>query len=152
MKFVGMFVLLGVVLYTTPSAKSEEERDKLNGTWVLQTGIEGNPDSLWSFISAGEMLHVIQVDSGKKIADFKCDTSGVGCHVKIAGKKVTVAMWFNGPKLMQMVTNGSGVSERSFKPVSQGKGMVMELIPIIPAGSRETSQYKRLQLSLQGKK
>ena len=152
MKVIGMWVFLWVGLYAIPSANAEGDRNKLNGTWAQQAGTESNPASLWTFSPDGDAMHVIQTDGGKKIADFKCDTKGVGCDVKIAGKKVTLAMWFNGAKLIQMETSGSDVTERSFAILSNGDAMEMEIIPIVPSGKKETFEYKRVQLSAQEKR
>src|SRR5579871_6772086 len=145
MKLIGVTGLLLLLLGTSSNANTEGDRDKLNGSWAAQGEAENGPASLWTFSTNGDEMHIIQTDGGQKIADFKCDTRGGGCEVKIAGKKAMVSMWFNGSKLMQMETKGSDVIERSFAILPRGEVMEMEFIPIVPSGKKETFQYKRVQ-------
>ncbi len=147
MKLVGMTGLLVLLLSSVSNAGAESDRDKLNGSWVQQ----GEAENSWTLNADGDNMHVTQTDGGKKIADFRCDTRGASCDVKISGKKAMVSMWFNGSKLLQMETNGSDVIERSFTILAEGDVMEVEIIPIVPGGKKETLQYKRALLSAQGK-
>jgi hypothetical protein len=71
----------------------------------------------------------------------------VSCDVKTAGKKATVSLWFNGPRLVEMETKGSDVVKRRFTILPQGDVMEMEVIPIVPSGKTESVQFKRAQLT-----
>jgi hypothetical protein len=146
MKLIGMTGFL-VLLCAVSKADAESDRDKLNGSWVEQ----GEAENSWTLNADGKTMHITETERGTKIADFKCDTQGAGCEVKIAGKKVMVSMWFNDSKLMQIETRGSDVLERSFAILSQGDVMEMKIIPVAPTGKIETFQYKRAPLSAQGK-
>lgn len=147
MKLIGMTGLLVLLLSSVSRADAENERDKFNGSWVQQSEAENS----WTLNADGDNMHVTQTDGGKKIADFKCDSRGAGCDVKISGKKAMVSMWFNGSKLMQMETSGSEVIERSFTILTQGDVLEVEITPIVPGGKKETLQYRRTALSAQGK-
>ena len=142
-----LVVLFGVFSY----AKAETARDKLNGSWAQEGETLNSPASAWSFGAYGDNMRVTQTEGGKKIAEFKCDTKGAGCEVKIDGKKVILAMWFNGEKLVQMETKGSDVVERTFAILPEGDVMEVTINPIVPIGKTETIQYKRVQPSAQGK-
>ena len=147
MKLIGRAGFLVLLLSSVSYAGAENDRDKLNGSWVQQ----GEAENSWTLNADGDNMHVTQTDGGKKIADFKCDTRGAGCDVKISGKKAMVSMWFNGSKLTQMETSGSEVIERSFTILAQGDVMEVEIIPIVPGGKKETFRYKRTTLSAQEK-
>jgi hypothetical protein len=138
-------------LSSVSNAGAESDRDKLDGSWVQQGESENSPASLWTFRSDGDAMHVTQTDGGQKITDFKCDTRGAGCDVKISGKKAMVSMWFNGSTLMQIETRGSDVLERSFAILAQGDVMEMNVVPIVPTGKIQTFQFRRAPLSAQGK-
>jgi hypothetical protein len=66
---------------------------------------------------------------------------------KVFGHDVTISLYFNGPKLVEMETRGSEVLKRQFGLVAQGDGMQVELIPIVSDGKPDTQQFKRTQLS-----
>jgi hypothetical protein len=129
-------------------AADNGDRDKLFLSWVES----GNSSaSTWTFSGNGDSFHVTQLDGTAKIADYPCQADGKQCTVKLAGKKAEVSMWFNGPKLVLLETQGPIVVKRRFAVLEQGDTMEMELIPIVPGGKTETIQFKRVVLSTQGR-
>jgi hypothetical protein len=68
---------------------------------------------------------------------------------EIAGKKATVSVWFNGPKLVQLETQGASVVKRRFAALPQGEAIEVKTIPIVPDGNGETVRFKREQVSAQ---
>lgn len=129
-------------------AADNGDRDKLFGSWV-ETG--NSASSTWTFAGTGDSFHVTQVDGTAKVADYPCEADGKQCAVKLAGKKAEVSMYFNGPKLVLLETQGPTVVKRRFAVLEQGDTMEMEVIPIVPGGKTETVQFKRVALSAQGK-
>jgi len=161
MKFVGKLIVrliwiaggLAMMLGSASNAKAAGDRDKLNGSWAPRSS--ANPGEtraqLWTFRAEGSVLHVIETDGEKKIADFMCDTKSGGCEVKIDGKRTMVYLWFDGSRLMEIETRTSETLERSFTILPEGDAMEMKIIPLVLNGKIETFQYKRVQLSAQSK-
>ena len=147
MKPVHLTVILLLSLGAAAPADDQSDRQKLIGSWELQGTAENTSSSSWSFSPAKDSIRVTQREGGNKVADFACGTAGTSCEVKTAGKKATVSMWFNGPRLVEMETKGSDVVKRRFKILPQGDVMEMEVIPIVPSGKTETFQFKRAQLA-----
>jgi hypothetical protein len=129
----------------------QSDREKLIGSWELQGAPGDGTPSGWIFSEQGSSLGVTQLEGTRKIANFECGVDGVSCEIKESGNKVKVSFWFNGPKLVQLETKGSGVVKRRFAIVSQADVMDMEVIPIVPSGKTETFRFKRVQPSALGK-
>ena len=135
---------IGVLFAATASADNVD-REKLAGSWEIQgTAPESNAVTGWTFKLQGNSFHVTEREGDKAVANFECNTEGTPCEVKTGGKKATISMWFNGPKLVQMETKGSDVVKRRFGILPKGDVLEMELIPIVPSGKSETYQYKRI--------
>ncbi len=131
---------LSVLLCGMATADDVGDRAKLEGSWRLESAsAEAGP--AWSFIRQGDSLQVTEIENGNKIADFKCPTDGKSCDVKVSGKKATVSFWYNGPKLVELETQGSDVLERRFVPGDDS--MEVEVMPMVPSGKLETTKFKR---------
>jgi hypothetical protein len=137
---LGLLLLLGV----TGFAGDDGDRDKLVGSWV-EAG--KGAASGWTFVRKGDSFEITQFQGATVLSDYRCATDGKECEVKISGKKAAISMWFNGPKLVQMETEGSNVVKRRFEALPQGDGMELEIIPIVPGGKTETIQFKRAPAS-----
>jgi hypothetical protein len=144
-------VALGLLVGLSVLADDKADREKLIGSWQPQVASSGASGAGWTFVSKGNSLEVTELDGEKKIARFECSTDGTGCEIKTGGKKATISMWFNGPKLVQMETRGSDVVKRRFGILPPGDAMEMEVIPIVPSGPAETLRFKRVQPSDPGK-
>ena len=132
-------------------ADDESDRQKLIGSWEQQGAAASSPASSWTFSTAPNSIRVTQLDGNNKIAEFSCGTEGASCEIKTAGKKATVSLWFNGPRLVELETKGSEVVKRRFMILPKGDVMEMEVIPIVPGGSPERLQFSRVELSARQK-
>jgi len=151
MKFFPLTVILLLFLGGVGLADDHTDRQKLIGSWETQGASDNGSASSWTFSTAENAIRITQLDGNNKVADFECNTMGTPCEIKTAGKKATVSMWFNGPRLVEMETKGSEVIKRRFRILPGGDAMEMEYIPFVPAGKTETFEFKRVQLSAQGK-
>jgi len=144
MKYLGS--LLGILVLSSVCVASadEGERDKLIGSWV---SAGGDAASGWTFEKNGDTFQIkSSVGSGAE-AVYTCKADGQQCTIKIGGRKATVSMWFNGPKLVQMETQGSTIVKRRFAVQASGDTMELEIMPMSPSGKTETIQYKRAPVS-----
>jgi len=128
-------------------ADDQSDRQKLIGSWELQSPAESTPGISWTFLATGHSMRVKQLAGGNKIADFECETEGTPCEIKTGGKKATVSLWFNGAMLVEMETKGTEVVKRRFEILPASDSMEMEVIPIVPSGKTETFGFKRAQLA-----
>ena len=130
---------LGIVLLfsATLFAQSEEDRQKLNGTWHLG-------DATWMLEQKPDAFHITQNKAGQKALDIECNTMGRECKTKEAGKAVKVSMWFQGANLIQIETKGTEVVKRRFVVKEDGDTLELELSPIQPAGKPEVVLLKRV--------
>lgn len=121
------------------------DRSQLYGQWAAQDGTE-----TWAFHEKGDQVQVSHTKGSETVSNFACGTTGRDCEFKDAGKKATVSMYFNGPKLVQLERHGGDVVKRRFAVGETGEAMVVELIPIVPAGKTETVHFKRVSDGAKG--
>jgi hypothetical protein len=118
-------------------------RAKLTGKWEQSDG-NGETKSTWTLKELGDSMHVTNSSLTGTIVAFDCNIGGKECAIKHAGHKSKVALWFNGPKLIEMETMGTQVVKRRFTVTGDGDTMDLETIPLVPGGPGETTHFKRL--------
>ena len=111
------------------------------GSW--QTEPAAAEAAQWSFTAQGDSVKVTEMASGSMVADFVCGTDGTPCNVKIAGKKASVSLWYNGPKLVVLEQRGSETVERKFAIAAVADQMDVEVLQMAPGGKSETLKFKR---------
>jgi hypothetical protein len=122
-------------------AADDAVRAKLTGKW--QSDGNGESNSTWTLKEMGETIHVVNSNSTGTIVEFDCNIGGKECAIKHGGHKSKVALWFNGPKLVEMETIGTQVVKRRFTVTGNGDTMDLETIPLVPDGPSETMHFKR---------
>jgi len=147
MRRLRLTLILLLSLGAAALADDQSNRQKLTGSWELQSPVENTPATSWAFSEAGSSMRIKQLEAGNKVADFACGTDGTPCEIKTDGKKAMVTLWFNGPKLVEMETKGSEVLKRRFQIRPESDIMEMEVIPIVPGENPKTFQFKRTQLA-----
>jgi hypothetical protein len=120
-------------------ADTTDTRSKLSGTWQAQ----GGSAQKWVIEENGDLIRISHSTGGEKAAEVECNTVGRECEWNHDGKKGTVSMYFNGPKLVQLETRGSEVVKRRFKVTPDGNTLEVEIIPVVPAGSSQTIRFDR---------
>jgi hypothetical protein len=131
---VPIVALSTLFLASTAFADDDSSRAKLMGKWLQSDG-NGEAKSTWELEEGlADSIHVTNSSGAQTVAEFECNTVGKECAVKDAGRKSKVAMWFNGPKLVEMETRGSQVVKRRFSITGDGDTMDLETIPIAPEG------------------
>jgi hypothetical protein len=138
-------VPLLLVVAVSATAADEGERQNLTGSWVS----ENEPRSGWTIGNKNDVFQIVETSGDSTVAEYVCKADGHDCQVKIAGKKATVSMWFNGSKLVQLETQGTNVVKRRFAALPQGEAIEVETIPIVPDGRPETLRFKRMKVSAQ---
>ena len=135
------FLCLASLFCAAAWADDDTDRAKLMGSWQME---ENTGDAAaWSFSREGKAVKVTQTESGSKVADFVCGTDGSPCEVKTGGKKATVSIWFNGPKMVELERKGADVVERRFAIEPAGDQMELEVVQMVPTGKTEKIKFKR---------
>src|SRR4051812_39704582 len=99
MKLLCLIFILLVSLSARALADDQNDRQKLIGSWELQSPSENTTPASWMFSATGSSMHIKQLEGGNEVADFACETNGKSCEIKVGGKKASVSLWFNGPAL-----------------------------------------------------
>ncbi len=146
LRIVGLAVLIaGVAAFA-----GDADRAKLMGGWESQSGTGSNRET-WLFEAKGDAVHVTYLQGDKTLAEFECNTDGKDCPTKVAGHSAKVALWFNGPKLVELETKGSEVLKRRFAIAGAGEEMDLEIIPIASEAKAETVHFKRARVAASNK-
>ncbi len=88
-------------------------------------------------------VHVTEQCGGKTLLDYTCKSNGKDCLFKDEGKKATVSIYFNGPKLVEIRTRGNVVMKRRFGLKDNGKTLEVDQMPITLPGKTETFLYAK---------
>jgi hypothetical protein len=122
------------------------------GSWVLNAAksegdsklteltIHLSPDGQVKFDS---VLH--KGDADVK-AEFECTTNGKDCEWDQSGHKSKVSMWFNGPALVVMKSDGpaeDSASQWKLEAAADGKTLTLTLSHILPDGKDETLVFDK---------
>jgi hypothetical protein len=134
-----------MVFCAAACADDTGDRGKLMGAWQADPATEAA--AKWTFSTQGDSVKVTEFESGTKVADFVCGTTGTPCDVKISGKKASVSLWYNGAKLVELEQRGSDTLERKFVVASGPDQMEVEIVQMVPAGKSETLKFKRAAAS-----
>ena|SRR5947209_7181715 len=116
-----------------------DTRSKLSGAWQAQAG----STEKWVIDEKADSIRISHSANGEKAAELECNTAGRECEWKHDGRKGTVSMYFNGPRLVQLETRGSEVVKRRFTVDAGGDTLEVEVIPVVPAGTAKTFRFAR---------
>jgi len=125
----------GFLLTTSGWANDRADRENLLGTWQSS---EGDSHETWSIESKGDVLWIMRTDGSKATLEVKCKADGIDCPGTDEGKKVTIAMYFNGSALIQMETRDSYVLTRKFALGGEPGRLTIEVNPITGPGKHHT--------------
>ena len=71
----------------------------LTETWAAESGSSGERAATWIIDQKSDAIRMTEKDGTEIIAEFERNSKGRDCQIKDSGKKATVSIWFNGPKL-----------------------------------------------------
>lgn len=137
MKTLLLVLAAGAAALGTASA--QDGSHAFSGTWVQQKDntvklvVEQTPDK----------IHVKEMKGDQVRTDFTCNVDGKDCSVKEDGHSEKVAIWFNGPKLVELITRGGEVSRKRFTLADGGKTLQVEFAPMSDPGKAEIIAYSR---------
>jgi len=132
---------IAIIFCAAACADNTDDRGKLMGSWQMEPAAEAGAQ--WSFSAQGDSVKVTEMESGNKVADFVCATTGTPCDVKISGKKASVSLWYNGAKLVELEQRGSDTVERKFAVAAGADQMEVEVLQMTQGGKSETLKFKR---------
>jgi hypothetical protein len=138
---VRLLVIGALSVCAVAFADQAEDRAKLVGTWRASAGA-----TAWTIEQDAGELHVIRSENDRKVADYRCNTSGRECKIEDEGKPATVSLWFNGPALVELETRGNDIVKRRFS-MGAGDDLKVEVTPITGGWKAETIELKRVEVA-----
>jgi hypothetical protein len=120
-------------------ADTSDDRSKLSGSWQAKDG----SGDMWVIEENGDAIRMSNAKGAEKATEIECNTVGRECELKRDGKKGTVSIYFNGPKLVELETRGSEVVKRRFAVTQNGDTLEVEVIPVVPDGNPKKLDYVR---------
>jgi hypothetical protein len=139
-------VCAGLMLAAVPAlAGDDEQRERLSGSW--QESAAGDASSLWTIENNNGKLRITETVKGEKQVEFECSPTGKECEGSDHGRRAKVSLWFNGSKLVAMVTRGNDVLKRGFQVSADGTELQMEVISITPPAEPLLIRLRRTETS-----
>jgi hypothetical protein len=111
------------------------ERPDFSGKWRM----EAHSESV-TVLSIDQKEGELRISSNleqKDATDVACNTFGKECEGTLSGQRVRVSYWYNGPTLVEMIFEGKDndrVTKIRRRLSDDGQKMMVEVIPIVPAG------------------
>ena len=131
---------LAAILSSAAFAQNDDLRAKLEGKW--QT--ENSSTAVWVIHQKPDSIHIARYQGEQPEVEYECNLLGKECNVKDAGRKATVAVYFNGARLVEIETRGKETIKRRLLVTGGGDAMDLEVIPIVPEGKPEVVHFKRV--------
>ncbi len=134
-----LFVSAISVLFCFALWAAQTVKPNFSGKWKLDganSELHGSHDSKWDVEQTDKDLRLLSTAEGGASTEFRCGTAGQECDAK--GRKVR--LWYNGPKLVVMDSegkNGSTVTKRRLSLSDDGNQLQVEVFHIVPPGPTE---------------
>jgi len=94
-----------------------------------------------------KVVQVVRDKNGKEVScQFVCETSGGQCEYDEGGHKAKVSLWYNGPALVVLKTDGQkedASNEWTMKLSPDSKTLTVELEHIDPTAKTETLIFNK---------
>lgn len=130
-----------------------DTKPSLTGDWQLDAAksqaSEGKTVTLTIDNSSAKvkMVQVVRDKDGKEMTyEFTCEAGGGECQFDDAGHKAKVTLWYSGPSLVVLTTDGpkeDASDEWTFKVSPDQKTLTLELEHIDPQGKVETLVFNK---------
>ena len=141
MSLLLVFPLTAVALLT--AAPSPDVSPNAENPWVGTWHEQNDTTAELTLSLTGETIQVREVRAGRLVAEYTCKLDGKDCSFKDEGRKATVSLWKNGPKLVEMRTRGGHVTRRRFTFDDKASTLQAEDADMAPNGRTENVAYVR---------
>ncbi len=150
-----VLVTTGLFLFGAALGSATEGKADLSGTWKLdQARSESgqiNKDLVLFIEEKDQSIHIKETRGSNlrdDVSDFTCDTLGKPCTMQDGPDKANVTVYYNGPVLVVLKTNGrksDSVSKWRLSLAPAGDSLAVEVMHIDPQGKTEKLVFSRAQ-------
>ena len=150
-----LLTTLTVLSLALPSARANEPRPNLSGTWKLQpagsdAGHATDETTMLVIQENAGSIHIRETrrsNSKDDTSDFTCATMGQECPMKDGGEKASVSVYYNGPVLVVLKTHGrkgDSVEKRRMELAPSGNSLTLEVIHLEPQEKTEKLVFAKV--------
>jgi hypothetical protein len=149
-----MFLSAGLLLLGSMPVSADQGKPNLNGTWKLDRAHsdtdETSKDLMLLIDEQDENIHIKETRGPREKQDVSEFTCGLGkeCKMQDGGDKAQVWVYFNGPALVVVKTNGrrdDNSSKCRFVLSPNGDSLVEEITHITPERKAEKIVFSKAQ-------
>lgn len=110
-----------------------------SGKWALQqdTSVE------LVLEQTSDSIQLRETKAGTMKTEYVCNTNGKECPAKDEGHSAKVSLWFNGPKLVEIISRGHELTRRRYSIADDGATLRVEVSTMSGAAKNETLVYTR---------
>lgn len=147
----ALALLAAPLLFALPLRAND--KPTLTGDWQLDAAKSQIQDGKTMTLSIDnsspkiKMVQVVRDKDGKELTyEFTCEAGGGECQFDDAGHKAKVTLWYSGPSLVVLTTEGpkeDASNEWTLKISPDQKTLTLELEHIDPAGKVETLVFNK---------
>lgn len=129
----------GLMIAATTTANTPGAEDQLVGKWHQKS----DPALTLTFTHSGDTLKMTETKGDKVQLEFDCNTLGKECEAKREGHAAKVSVWFNGPKMIVLETDGSKITRQRFQVAENGDTLSVEVSEMSAVGKPEHLSFVR---------
>jgi hypothetical protein len=150
-----VLVTTGLFLFGAAFATVAGDKPDLSGTWKLdqartESGVT-NKNLVLLVEQKDQSIHIKETrgsNSKDDVSDFTCGVLGKECAMQDGPEKASVSVYYNGPVLVVLKTNGrkgDSVTKWELSLASAGDSLNVEVMHIDPAAKTEKLVFSKVQ-------
>ncbi|HXR75714.1 MAG TPA: hypothetical protein VN737_07055 [Bryobacteraceae bacterium] len=147
-------VCLALPLLVSGFLLADDTKPNFTGTWELDAAksqmLRGGESIQLAIQDDSGKIHVIRTThlaDGKDVTTtFECTADGTNCSYEDGGHKAQVSLWYNGPALVVLKTDGPSddqVSQSKLVLSPDQSTLEMDVTHITPEGKAETMVFTK---------
>ena len=140
-----------ILLAGVAAGSASGDKPNLSGTWKLDEAHSEsarNYSNLTLLIEQNDQSIHVKETRGGEVSDFTCGMMGKSCSMQDGHDKADVSVYFNGPVLVILKTNGrkgDSVTKWRLSRAQEGGSLSAEVVHIDPEEKTEKLVFSKVQ-------